>query len=193
MRINTGGLLRPYLEVALPSSPLSTGYCRGPDEVWQRSAEFPDVPHTAHFLSFDNLLSNHHPEPTSRARTVPYIAAMVQHPDPKYMRRAIELSAKAGIEERTGGVFGAVLVRKETGEIVGEGYNREWVWGPEGFGAALPTQLPHMLASSSPQASWPTMIPLRRSRGWFLSYSGCAACAATLLRRMPPGGEAPRW
>ncbi|KAL6781329.1 hypothetical protein ACKKBG_A10700 [Auxenochlorella protothecoides x Auxenochlorella symbiontica] len=60
----------------------------------------------------------------SRAAARTMSPAMVQHPDPKYMRRAIELSAKAGIEERTGGVFGAVLVRKETGEIVGEGYNR---------------------------------------------------------------------
>ena len=38
------------------------------------------------------------------------------------MMRAIELAKKAGIEERSGGCFGAVVVRD--GEIVGEGYNQ---------------------------------------------------------------------
>ncbi|KAL4421669.1 hypothetical protein ABPG77_001210 [Micractinium sp. CCAP 211/92] len=40
-----------------------------------------------------------------------------------YMRRAIELSEKAGLVERTGGCFGAVVVDTATGEIVGEGSN----------------------------------------------------------------------
>jgi pyrimidine deaminase RibD-like protein len=35
------------------------------------------------------------------------------------MRRAIELSRKAPMEEKTGGVFGAVVVKE--GKIVGEG------------------------------------------------------------------------
>ena len=38
------------------------------------------------------------------------------------MIRAIELAAKAGLGERGGGCFGAVVVRN--GEVVGEGYNR---------------------------------------------------------------------
>jgi tRNA(Arg) A34 adenosine deaminase TadA len=40
----------------------------------------------------------------------------------KFMMRAIELAKKAGIEERSGGCFGAVVVKN--GEIVGEGYNQ---------------------------------------------------------------------
>jgi len=39
-----------------------------------------------------------------------------------FMIRAIELAAKAGLGERGGGCFGAVVVRN--GEVVGEGYNR---------------------------------------------------------------------
>lgn len=41
----------------------------------------------------------------------------------EYMRRAIQLSEKAGLIEKTGGCFGAVIVDKTTGEIIGEGYN----------------------------------------------------------------------
>ncbi len=40
----------------------------------------------------------------------------------KFMRRAIELSEKAGIKEKTGGVFGAVIVKD--GKIISEGYNQ---------------------------------------------------------------------
>jgi guanine deaminase len=40
----------------------------------------------------------------------------------KFLRRAIELSARAGLEFCTGGVFGAVIVRD--GRIVSEGMNR---------------------------------------------------------------------
>ncbi|KAL4421244.1 hypothetical protein ABPG75_010535 [Micractinium tetrahymenae] len=40
-----------------------------------------------------------------------------------YMRRAIELSERAGLVERTGGCFGAVVVDSSTGEIIGEGSN----------------------------------------------------------------------
>ena len=40
----------------------------------------------------------------------------------KFMKRAIELSRYAGIELKSGGVFGAVVVKD--GEIIGEGYNK---------------------------------------------------------------------
>ena len=40
----------------------------------------------------------------------------------KFLRRAIELSARASLEYSTGGVFGAVVVRD--GKIVAEGMNR---------------------------------------------------------------------
>jgi guanine deaminase len=40
----------------------------------------------------------------------------------KFMTRAIELSRKAGIELKTGGAFGAVIVKN--GEIIAEGYNK---------------------------------------------------------------------
>ena len=42
-----------------------------------------------------------------------------------FMRRAIALSAKAGIEEKTGKCFGAVIVDKDGG-VVAEGYNHIW-------------------------------------------------------------------
>ena len=38
----------------------------------------------------------------------------------KYMRRAVELSAEAGLRRRCGGVFGAVVVDKATGQVRGE-------------------------------------------------------------------------
>lgn len=40
----------------------------------------------------------------------------------EFMKRAIALSRKASIEEKTGGVFGAVIVKD--GKIIGEGYNQ---------------------------------------------------------------------
>lgn len=40
----------------------------------------------------------------------------------EFMRRAIALSRRASIEEKTGGVFGAVIVKD--GKIIGEGYNQ---------------------------------------------------------------------
>lgn len=40
----------------------------------------------------------------------------------QFMRRAIELSRKASMEEKCGGVFGAVVVKD--GKIIGEGYNQ---------------------------------------------------------------------
>lgn len=46
----------------------------------------------------------------------------MSHFEERFMQRAIELSRKAGILEKTGGVFGAVIVKD--GEIVGEGYNQ---------------------------------------------------------------------
>jgi guanine deaminase len=43
-------------------------------------------------------------------------------PHPEFMRRAIELSELASIKEKTGGVFGAVIVKD--GKIIAEGYNQ---------------------------------------------------------------------
>lgn len=40
----------------------------------------------------------------------------------EFMKRAIELSRRASIVEKTGGVFGAVVVKD--GKIIGEGYNQ---------------------------------------------------------------------
>lgn len=42
--------------------------------------------------------------------------------NPKWMQRAIELSKRASLIEKTGGVFGAVIVKDN--EIIGEGYNQ---------------------------------------------------------------------
>jgi guanine deaminase len=42
--------------------------------------------------------------------------------NPEFMRRAIELSRRASIIEKTGGVFGAVVVKD--GKIIAEGYNQ---------------------------------------------------------------------
>lgn len=42
--------------------------------------------------------------------------------NPEFMRRAIELSRRASIEEKTGGVFGCVVVKD--GRIIAEGYNQ---------------------------------------------------------------------
>lgn len=42
--------------------------------------------------------------------------------DEIFMRRAIELSERAGIIEKSGGVFGAVIVKD--GKIIAEGYNQ---------------------------------------------------------------------
>lgn len=47
---------------------------------------------------------------------------MIMSEHEQFMRRAIELSRMAGIELKTGGVFGAVVVKD--GKIVGEGYNK---------------------------------------------------------------------
>jgi guanine deaminase len=41
----------------------------------------------------------------------------------RFMARAIELSERAGLIEKTGGCFGAVVVHKATGQILGEGFN----------------------------------------------------------------------
>jgi tRNA(Arg) A34 adenosine deaminase TadA len=47
---------------------------------------------------------------------------MAEKYDEKFMKRAIELSREASIEKKTGGVFGAVIVKD--GKIIGEGYNQ---------------------------------------------------------------------
>lgn len=47
---------------------------------------------------------------------------MQYQPNEQFMRRAIELSELAGIKEKTGGVFGAVIVKDN--KIIAEGYNQ---------------------------------------------------------------------
>lgn len=47
---------------------------------------------------------------------------MVTKQDEEFMKRAIELSRRASIIEKTGGVFGAVIVKD--GKIISEGYNQ---------------------------------------------------------------------
>lgn len=47
---------------------------------------------------------------------------MTDHPNPVFMKRAIELSEKAGIIDKSGGVFGAVIVKN--GKIIAEGWNQ---------------------------------------------------------------------
>lgn len=42
--------------------------------------------------------------------------------NPEFMKKAIELSERASIKEKTGGVFGAVIVKD--GKIIAEGYNQ---------------------------------------------------------------------
>lgn len=42
--------------------------------------------------------------------------------NPEFMKKAIQLSRKASIEEKSGGVFGAVVVKD--GKIISEGYNQ---------------------------------------------------------------------
>lgn len=43
-------------------------------------------------------------------------------PNPEFMKKAIDLSERASIKEKTGGVFGAVIVKD--GKIISEGYNQ---------------------------------------------------------------------
>lgn len=47
---------------------------------------------------------------------------IMSKPNPEFMKRAIELSRKASITDKTGGVFGAVIVKD--GKIIAEGYNQ---------------------------------------------------------------------
>ena len=47
---------------------------------------------------------------------------MLTQQDQEFMRRAIALSEKGALVEKSGGVFGAVIVKE--GKIVGEGYNQ---------------------------------------------------------------------
>jgi guanine deaminase len=46
----------------------------------------------------------------------------MNHPQEKFMKRAIELSRIGSIEKKAGGAFGCVIVKGD--EIVGEGYNQ---------------------------------------------------------------------
>lgn len=47
---------------------------------------------------------------------------MSQNKHEEFMTRAIALSRRASIEEKSGGVFGAIIVKD--GNIIGEGYNQ---------------------------------------------------------------------
>jgi tRNA(Arg) A34 adenosine deaminase TadA len=47
---------------------------------------------------------------------------MVHAFNPEFMKRAIELSRRASMEEKSGGVFGAVIVKDN--RIIAEGYNQ---------------------------------------------------------------------
>ncbi len=47
---------------------------------------------------------------------------MSQNGNETFMKKAIDLSERASIKEKTGGVFGAVVVKD--GKIIGEGYNQ---------------------------------------------------------------------
>ena len=47
---------------------------------------------------------------------------MTNQPNENFMHRAIELSEIAGVKEKTGGVFGSVIVKNN--EIIAEGYNQ---------------------------------------------------------------------
>lgn len=47
---------------------------------------------------------------------------MADNSDREFMKRAIELSERASLIEKTGGVFGCVIVKD--GKIIGEGYNQ---------------------------------------------------------------------
>jgi guanine deaminase len=53
---------------------------------------------------------------------VPTQVNMEQKKHAEFMKRAIELSRRASIVEKSGGVFGAVVVKE--GKIIGEGYNQ---------------------------------------------------------------------
>lgn len=47
---------------------------------------------------------------------------MTKNQNEVFMQKAIDLSERASIKEKTGGVFGAVIVKD--GKIIGEGYNQ---------------------------------------------------------------------
>lgn len=54
----------------------------------------------------------------------PAINALTPEDHVAFMRRAIALSRAAGLEQRTGGCFGAVVVCSVTRKVLGEGQNR---------------------------------------------------------------------
>jgi guanine deaminase len=55
-------------------------------------------------------------------RKQPGSAVMDKSKHEPFMRRAIELSERAALKEKSGGVFGAVIVKD--GKIIAEGYNQ---------------------------------------------------------------------
>lgn len=80
----------------------------------------------------------------------------------RHMRRAIELSRRAGLEELTGKCFGAVIVAAD-GAVVGEGYNQ---------------------ARRARRAAGPCSTRARTAAG------GSCSCAPHRMPPPPPGCEA---
>ena len=64
------------------------------------------------------------PSPPLPAALPPAINALSPEDHVAFMRRAIALSRAAGLEQRTGGCFGAVVVDSATKTVLGEGQNR---------------------------------------------------------------------
>lgn len=58
----------------------------------------------------------------TNAKKAPAGKTAKREPNKEFMKRAIELSERASIKEKTGGVFGAVIVKD--GKIISEGYNQ---------------------------------------------------------------------
>ena len=64
------------------------------------------------------------PPPPPAASLPPAINALTPEDHVAFMCRAIALSRAAGLEQRTGGCFGAVVVDSVTKKVLGEGQNR---------------------------------------------------------------------
>ena len=74
---------------------------------------------------FPSLPPRFFPRMDDGAPTLPRaINALTAEDHVAFMRRAIALSRAAGLEQRTGGCFGAVVVDSATRAVLGEGQNR---------------------------------------------------------------------
>jgi tRNA(Arg) A34 adenosine deaminase TadA len=63
------------------------------------------------------------PSDRSKITSEQLLARFPREKHEEFMRRAIANSRKAGVEQKTGGAFGAVIVDKD-GKIIGEGMNQ---------------------------------------------------------------------